>query len=157
MCDFPVAQNYFAWQAFHRGYAPGPDRSVPPYLEADAFQTLRRNAARATIVNRSLTEVLAGEPAASKDCFVLLDAQDWMTDAQLDALWHEITRTAAPGARVIFRTGGREDILPGRVAVEILGRWRYDRSGSDAGFAADRSAIYGGFHLYRKAGAPHGA
>ena len=82
---------------------------------------------------------------------MLLDAQDWMTDAQLNALWQQITRTAAPGARVIFRTGGAADILPGRVSPALLGQWRYDAARSEAGFRADRSAIYGGFHLYERA------
>ena len=39
-------------------------------------------------------------PAASFDRYVLLDAQDWMGDADLTKLWSEITRTARPGARV---------------------------------------------------------
>ena len=40
-----------------------------------------------------------------------------MTDAQLNALWTEITRTARPGARVIFRTAAEPSLLPGRVAT----------------------------------------
>jgi S-adenosylmethionine-diacylglycerol 3-amino-3-carboxypropyl transferase len=71
-----------------------------------------------------------------------------MTDAQLNALWAEITRTARPGARVIFRTAGEPSILPGRVVPEILDRWRYEAEQSQALGARDRSAIYGGFHLY---------
>jgi S-adenosylmethionine-diacylglycerol 3-amino-3-carboxypropyl transferase len=152
MCDFPVAENYFAWQAFARRYDDRPGASLPPYLQPERFAALRAHAPRAEVLNRPLTEVLAEAPAASRHAFVLLDAQDWMTDAQLDALWREITRTAAPGARVIFRTGGRDDVLPGRVAPVLLDRWRYDAAASGAGFAADRSAIYGGFHLYRHAG-----
>ena len=73
----------------------------------------------------NFTELLAKKPAASVDRFVLLDAQDWMTDAQLNALWTEITRTAAPGARVIFRTAAEESVLPGRVSDALLGEWRY--------------------------------
>ena len=38
-----------------------------------------------------------------------------MNDAQLNALWREITRTARPGARVIFRTAAEPSLLPGRV------------------------------------------
>ena len=75
-----------------------------------------------------------------------------MSDSQLNALWQQIDRTAAPGARVIFRTGGQADILPGRVADTILAGWTYDRAASAAGFAQDRAAIYGGFHLYRRKG-----
>ena len=69
-----------------------------------------------------------------------------------NALWRQIARTARPGARVIYRTGGAPDILPGRVDAGLLGRWQYDRDASETGFANDRSAIYGGFHLRRNEG-----
>ena len=71
-----------------------------------------------------------------------------MTDAQLNALWTEITRTARPGARVIFRTAAEPSLLPGRVEPALLGRWRYEAQLSRAFTERDRSAIYGGFHLY---------
>lgn len=148
-CDFPIHENYFAWQAVGRGYEPVPNPAVPPYLEAKNFETVQANATRVTVLNRSLTDVLAKQMAASKNAYVLLDAQDWMTDDQLNALWVEITRTAAPGARVIFRTGGKEDILPGRVLAKTLSRWSYRPEESAQGFKNDRSAIYGGFHLYQ--------
>jgi S-adenosylmethionine-diacylglycerol 3-amino-3-carboxypropyl transferase len=83
---------------------------------------------------------------------VLLDAQDWMTDAQLNALWAQITRTAGPGARVIFRTAAEPSVLPGRVAAELLDQWSYEEEASRAFCKTDRSAIYGGFHLYVKDG-----
>ncbi|MBI1219400.1 MAG: DUF3419 family protein [Rhodobacteraceae bacterium] len=152
MCDFPIGENYFAWQAFNRGYAPQAPRSLPPYLDPSAFETVRRHGADVRILNRSLTDVLAEEADASKQCFVLLDAQDWMTDDQLGALWTQITRTASADARVIFRTGGQADILPGRVAPALLDQWQYDAAESRRGFLADRSAIYGGFHVYRRKG-----
>jgi S-adenosylmethionine-diacylglycerol 3-amino-3-carboxypropyl transferase len=79
---------------------------------------------------------------------VLLDAQDWMGDETLTGLWAEITRTARPGARVIFRTAGEATILPGRVPDTILSRWTYRSAVSRALTQKDRSAIYGGFHLY---------
>lgn len=149
MCDFPVTENYFAWQAFNRGYAPGPAPSVPPYLEEAHFNTLKTLAYRVHAANRSLTDLLAEAPDHSRDVYVLLDAQDWMTDAQLNALWREITRTADHGARVLFRTGGAADILPGRVHPALLARWRRDQAASETALAHDRSAIYGGVHLYR--------
>ena len=79
---------------------------------------------------------------------MLLDAQDWMTDEVLDRLWREITRTARPGARVIFRTAAEESLLPGRVTPEVLARWSYDPARCRAMTERDRSSIYGGFHLY---------
>ncbi len=152
ICDFPIRQNYFAAQAFGRGYARDAGRSVPPYLEPGHFDAVRAGAAGVRVLNRSLTDQLAEEPAGSKHGYALLDAQDWMTDAQLNALWREITRTAATDATVVFRTGGAADILPGRVDAAILDRWRYDAAESARGFANDRSAIYGGFHVYRRRG-----
>jgi len=151
-CDFPINENYFAWAAANCGYNPFGHGPVPPYLEEQNFETIRAAAPRASIVNRSVTDVLAEAPAASKTAYVLLDAQDWMNDDQLNALWSEITRTAAPGAKAIFRTGGLEDILPGRVAESLLDQWAYNPDTSAQGLLDDRSAIYGGFHVYEYQG-----
>ena len=85
---------------------------------------------------------------ASFDRYVLLDAQDWMNDSDLTALWTEITRTARPHARVIFRTAADERLLPGRVPDHLLGRWRYEEALSRELGLQDRSSIYGAFHLY---------
>jgi S-adenosylmethionine-diacylglycerol 3-amino-3-carboxypropyl transferase len=66
----------------------------------------------------------------------------------LNDLWREITRTARPGSRVLFRTAAEPSLLPGRVNDEILARWRYDEAVSTESTAQDRSSIYGGVHLY---------
>jgi S-adenosylmethionine-diacylglycerol 3-amino-3-carboxypropyl transferase len=152
-CTFPLKENYFAWQAFGRGYDPAPDGSRPPYLEERNFELIRARAGRIDVRHTSYTDFLAAQPAQSADCYVLLDAQDWMTDEQLATLWRQITRTARPGARVIFRTAANERLLPGRVPHSILGEWTYDDARSRLLHARDRSSIYGAFHLYRKAGA----
>jgi S-adenosylmethionine-diacylglycerol 3-amino-3-carboxypropyl transferase len=147
-CDFPLRDNYFAWQAFARSYAPGASGPLPPYLCKHNFEQIRQSAARINVVHASLTDTLRKMEAGSVDRYVLLDAQDWMTDTQLNDLWHEITRTAGPRARVIFRTAGYESILPGRVAADLLSRWRYEEMASRDLGARDRSSVYGGFHLY---------
>ena len=149
---FPLADNYFAWQAFGRSYSKNPDGPLPPYLQAANFEVVRSNAGRVQVLHTSMTTHLASLPAASADCFVLLDAQDWMNDADLNALWAQISRTARPGARVIFRTAADEPLLPGRLNAEILDLWRKDEARSAALHARDRSAIYGGFHLYQLKG-----
>ncbi|TKT82855.1 DUF3419 family protein [Aquamicrobium sp. LC103] len=147
-CDFPLEENYFAWQAFGRGYCASGSGPLPPYLSRENFETVRTRADRMSVVNLSFTELLAGKPGASVDRFVLLDAQDWMSDAQLNELWREITRCAAPGARAIFRTAAPENLLPGRVVPAVLERWDYREAESLAFHAGDRSSIYGGFHLH---------
>lgn len=147
-CGFSLDDNYFAWQAFGRGYARNASGPLPPYLRQENFAAVKRGAERVEVLNRSVTDYLATCPASSRDRYVLLDAQDWMTDAQLNALWTEITRTARPGARVIFRTAAEPSPLPGRVAPALLDQWHYEAEASRAFTARDRSAIYGGFHLY---------
>jgi S-adenosylmethionine-diacylglycerol 3-amino-3-carboxypropyl transferase len=147
-CDFPVSDNYFAQQAFGRRYAPGEGRSVPPYLDPAHHADIAARAGRIEVLHANLAEHLAALPAASRDRYILLDAQDWMTDEQLNALWREITRTAKPGARVLFRTAAAPSLLPGRVADELLDRWEYREADSLDYTARDRSSIYGGVHLY---------
>jgi S-adenosylmethionine-diacylglycerol 3-amino-3-carboxypropyl transferase len=147
-CDFDIRQNYFAWQAFGRGYGEAPHAPVPPYLEASNYRAVVERADRVEIHHMNFVEYLRECAKASRDRYVLLDAQDWMTDAQLTALWTEITRTARPGARVVFRTAAEPTLLPGRVPEPILSRWRYQEAASRDFTRRDRSSIYGGVHLY---------
>ena len=81
---------------------------------------------------------------------MLLDAQDWMTDRQINALWTEISRTAASGARVIFRTAAEKSVIEGRLSPALRERWSYLGERSTEMNLRDRSAIYGGFHIYEK-------
>ena len=147
-CGFRLSDNYFAWQAFGRRYGDAEHGPLPPYLQREQFEAVRQRVGRVEVLNRSITEYLATCADASRDRYVLLDAQDWMTDGQLNGLWGEITRTARPGARVIFRTAAEPSLLPGRLQSTLLDRWHYEEEASLAFTARDRSAIYGGFHLY---------
>ena len=149
-CDFPLKDNYFAWQAFARRYPDPGQAALPAYLDPKHYRTIKDNIGRVTIHNANFAELLANRPAGSVDRYILLDAQDWMSDAQLNHLWAEITRTAAPGARVIFRTAAAPSLLPGRVSPVILDQWTYELERSLDYSVRDRSATYGGFHLYVK-------
>ena len=150
-CDFPIHDNWFAWQAFC-GHYPADGRTLPPYLRPENFALVRARTNRVEIEQINLTDHLARQDAQTVDGYVLLDAQDWMSRAQISALWQQINRTARASARVIFRTAGEETILPEMLAPELLAPWLYDEAASAALHARDRSAIYGGFHLYRHAG-----
>ncbi|WP_068076370.1 DUF3419 family protein [Novosphingobium lentum] len=148
-CDFPLNDNYFAWQAFSRGYGRGPGAPVPPYLEKRNYEAVRDRIGRIEVLHANFAEHVAAQPDASLDRYVLLDAQDWMDDAQLTSLWRDITRTARPGARVLFRTAAEPSLLPGRVPDDILAKWDYSPDDAQRLVKADRSSIYGGLHLYR--------
>lgn len=148
-CDFAVNENYFAWQAFSRGYGRAPDAPLPPWLEAKNYPALRERIGRFEVLHANMTDHLAGQGDASLDRYILLDAQDWMSDRQLTALWSQITRTARPGARVLFRTAAEDTLLPGRVPQALLDRWDYSQDQARELIKRDRSSIYGGLHLYR--------
>jgi UDP-2,3-diacylglucosamine pyrophosphatase LpxH len=67
LCDFPLSDTYFAWQALTRAYAPTEPRSLPPYLDPAAFSALKAHAGRARILNRSFTDLLADLPAGGTE------------------------------------------------------------------------------------------
>jgi S-adenosylmethionine-diacylglycerol 3-amino-3-carboxypropyl transferase len=148
LCDFDLDDNYFAGQALTRRYHF--DAELPPYLQPQHYDVVRRNAGRVQIHHASMTEFLAAQPAGSLDRYVLLDAQDWMTTEQLNSLWVEITRTARPGSRAIFRTAAADPLLPSRLSEDLLAKWTYHEQQSLDLFRRDRSAIYGGFHLFTR-------
>lgn len=152
MCDYPLSENYFAWQAFNLGYKDDSTGPLPPYLQFNNLRKLRSVDTNIEFQNRTFTSYLKTQNDKSKNGYVLLDAQDWMTKDQLEDLWQEITRTASAGARVIFRTAGIPSILEGRVSQSVLSKWSYKSQTSHDLTKQDRSAIYGGFHLYELKG-----
>lgn len=147
-CDFPINENYFAWQAFGRRYDTEDRQGVPPYLQRETYEVIRQRTGRVETHLASMTDYLASLPVRSLDCYVLLDAQDWMNEEQITALWEQITRTAAPGARVIFRTAGPDSPLERKLPPQVLANWVYEPEDAQAYFDKDRSSIYGGFHIY---------
>jgi S-adenosylmethionine-diacylglycerol 3-amino-3-carboxypropyl transferase len=150
-CDFPIADNYFAWQAFGRGYDLEHREAIPDYLRRDTYEIIRTRTGKVDTHLASLTDFLKDQPPQSMHRYVLLDAQDWMNDAQISALWSEIDRTAdARDARVIFRTAGADSPLPRKLSAELLAPWTYLEAESRAFHAQDRSSIYGGFHVYTR-------
>ena len=62
-CSFDLKDNYFAWQAFNKGYGRG--GPVPAYLEQQNFSALRERIDDVRILNISLTAHLAAQPAQS--------------------------------------------------------------------------------------------
>ena len=148
-CDFDLKDNYYAWQAFGRGYGEGPDAPLPPYLQAKHFEAVRERASRVEVRHQNMAEYLESMPAQSLDRYILLDAQDWMTDAQLTRLWTAITRTAKPGARVLYRTAAAPDVVQGHIPDTLLGQWDYaPQALRDDWTRRDRSAVYGATHLW---------
>ncbi|HTC82784.1 MAG TPA: DUF3419 family protein, partial [Rhizomicrobium sp.] len=148
-CEFPLRDNYFAWQAFGRGYDLAAREAVPDYLRPQHYDTIRARLDRVTMHHDSLVDFLARQPAQSFHRYVLLDAQDWMNPEQLTALWTQIDRTAdSRDAKVIFRTAGPDSPLESSLPAALQAPWTYHEWQSRVLHAQDRSSIYGGFHVY---------
>lgn len=142
-----VDENYFGWQATTGHYRPG--GPYPPYLRSEHFETIRSRIDRIKLHQTGVRQHLQTLPKGSVDRVVLLDAQDWMDDAEVARLWTEITRTARPGARVIFRTAGLVWRAFNSLPVEITSQWVTDEGSNAEMTLRDMSGIYGRFHLYK--------
>lgn len=147
-CDYPINENYFAWQAFGRKYDTEKRKAVPEYLKEENYETLRANAERLTTKVGSATDEIKQSEFGTFNRFVFLDAQDWMNAETMTELWSAIAEKAEPGSRVIFRTAGAESPLPSNLPTGLLARFHYEKETSERLFKEDRASIYGGFHLY---------
>ena len=145
----PIKDNYFAWQAYGRCYDESQQSALPPYLMQSNYEQLRQNISKLSIEQSNIRDALLSMDNQSVDAVVLLDAQDWMSDSEITALWQEISRTAKPGARVIFRTAGVKSPVDACLTGVLQSQWRRDDEVSDRLGPLDRSGIYGAFHLYR--------
>lgn len=149
-CDFPIAENYFAWQAFARMYDCENRKALPEYLKEENFAKLRSNAERLSTKIGSVTDEILNRDPLVFNRFVLLDAQDWMTQEQITELWSAIAEKAPAGSRIIFRTAGAASPLSAILPANLLSMFHYEREISARLFRRDRASIYGGFHLYVK-------
>lgn len=147
-CDFPIDDNYFAWQAFARKYDTEHRKAIPEYLQGDNFESLKSDSHRARTAIGSVTDEIRNNPCGTFNRFVFLDAQDWMNAAVMTDLWRQIAEKGEPGSRIIFRTAAAASPLPRNLPESLLGRFTYESDLSETLFKQDRASIYGGFHLY---------
>lgn len=147
-CDYPINENYFAWQAFARKYDTKDRIAVPEYLKPQNYETLRSNIDRLNAKVGSATDEIKSSAAGTFNRFVFLDAQDWMNADQMTELWSAIAEKGEPGSRIIFRTAGAASPLDADLPEELLSRFHYEKEVSERLFKQDRASIYGGFHLY---------
>jgi S-adenosylmethionine-diacylglycerol 3-amino-3-carboxypropyl transferase len=147
-CDYPINENYFAWQAFARKYDTVNRDAVPDYLKEENYETVKRNAFKVSTSIGSVTDRIKQDPNETFNRFVFLDAQDWMNAEVMTDLWHTIADKAEPGSRIIFRTAGAESAIGKNLPPALQSRFEYQSELSAELFKQDRASIYGGFHLY---------
>jgi len=147
-CDYPIDENYFAWQAFARKYDTENRVAIPDYLKAENFETLQANTPWIRTKVGSVTDEIKNSPNGAFNRFVFLDAQDWMDEATITDLWTAIAEHAEVGSRIIFRTASAFSPVETKLPTALREKFIYDEASSRELFKQDRASIYGGFHLY---------
>ncbi|MEZ5346666.1 MAG: DUF3419 family protein [Pyrinomonadaceae bacterium] len=146
--DYPIYENYFAWQAFARKYDTDARLAVPDYLKEENYELLRTNAGRAHTKIGSVTDEIMNNEFGKFNRFVFLDAQDWMTPEMMTDLWSSVAEKSESGSRIIFRTAGSSSPIETSLPESLRERFDYKKDLSEELFKQDRASIYGGFHLY---------
>lgn len=123
-CKLPLADNYF-WRVYMKGeYSK---KCCPEYLQADNFQKLKDGLVDRVTTHTNHVQGFLEHHQGEISRFVLLDHMDWLSDKffpLLELEWQAIVRRAAPGTRMIWRSGGlRTDFLR-KVSVSTGGRQR---------------------------------
>jgi S-adenosylmethionine-diacylglycerol 3-amino-3-carboxypropyl transferase len=137
LTEVPIASNYFVHHMFTGAYPVGVPGGLPPYLDPERAEMVASGLDHLTLVDGGYTSYLRSLPDGSVHGFALSNILEWCTPAEVDELFTEAVRTAAPGARLVFRN------FVGW--TEVPERWREavveDRAWGEALIARDRSAV----------------
>jgi S-adenosylmethionine-diacylglycerol 3-amino-3-carboxypropyl transferase len=142
-----LRENYF-WSVYLTGAYTA--ESCPRYLQEESFARLKAGLVENVgTFTGTVTECCARqeEPITA---FVLLDHMDWLAPHPrlLEEEWNGIFRVAGPGARVIFRSGGSDELF---LPLSVLRRLRFEHERAAELHRRDRVGTYASFHIARLA------
>lgn len=132
-----VRDNYFLHHMLTGRYPADLADGVPPYLTGDGHATVAAQREQLTLVDGSMTDYLRILPDASVTGFSLSNICEWLVPNEIDGLFAEIVRVAAPGATLCFRNFVGWTEVPPRYR-EIV---REDRARGDELTKRDRSVV----------------
>jgi|694.fasta_scaffold00216_34 S-adenosylmethionine-diacylglycerol 3-amino-3-carboxypropyl transferase len=150
----PIHDNYF-WRVYITGsYTP---QCCPEYLKPESYQKLRGGDWQKVAIHTNSVQGFLDQHDGKLSRFVLLDHMDWLSDhffPLLESEWQSIVDHAAPGCRILWRSGGlRTDFLD-RVQVMVSGKstplpslLTYHRELAEQLHQLDRVHTYGSFYI----------
>jgi S-adenosylmethionine-diacylglycerol 3-amino-3-carboxypropyl transferase len=116
-CQMPLADNYF-WRVYMKGEYSR--KCCPEYLKADNFEKLKGGLIDRVSTHTNHVQGFLEQHNGEISRYVLLDHMDWLSDKffpLLELEWQAIVRRAAPGTRVLWRSGGLKTDFLNRVSV----------------------------------------
>ena len=124
-CKLPLADNYF-WRVYMKGeYSRG---CCPEYLKAENFEQLKGGLVERVSTHTDSVQGFLERHDGQISRYVLLDHMDWLSDKffpLLELEWQAILDRAAPGTRIIWRSGGLKTDFLDRVNVTAGGQIRH--------------------------------
>lgn len=136
LTELPVRDNYFLHHMITGRY-PAAVEGVPPYLTTEGHAVVAERRERLTLVDGSMTDYLRILPDASVAGFSLSNICEWLAPHEVDALFAEVVRVAAPGATLCFRNFVGWTEVPPRFREVV----REDRARGDELTKRDRSVV----------------
>jgi S-adenosylmethionine-diacylglycerol 3-amino-3-carboxypropyl transferase len=146
VAELPARSNYFLAQLFLGRYLD--EASMPDYLRAEQFETIRRRLDRIVPVTADVGAALAALAVQSVDCFALSNVFEYSPRALFEQTLPALVRAARPGARVALRNL----LAPRRLADHPA--FLVDTVLSERLRDADRGFIYSRFEAATLAAAP---
>ena len=150
----PLSDNYF-WRVYLTGQYT--TTCCPEYLKEENFEKLKGGLVDRVSTHTNSVQGFLDQHEGQISRFVLLDHMDWLSDKYfplLEAEWQAIVRRAAPGARVIWRSGGLKTDFVDHVQVSVDGKLRqlpelltYHRDLAAELHEQDRVHTYGSFYI----------
>ncbi len=132
-CGFDLKDNYFAVQAFHRGYAPDGKGPLPPYLQAGNFDAVRSHAERVNVVHASFTTHLTQQRASHLRPLRAARRTGLDGGSAISPNFGARSRARPGPARASSSAPpARRRSCPGAFPRRILGQWRYEAEQSQA-------------------------
>lgn len=152
--DLPMKDNYF-WRLYMNGCYSR--ECCPEYLKEDNFAALKGGLADRISTHTDSVQGFLEKHDGQISRFILLDHMDWLSDhffPMLESEWQAIIDRAAPGARIIWRSGGLRTDFIDQVQIEHNGKLQkispmlnYNRDLAAKLHQVDRVHTYGSFYI----------
>jgi S-adenosylmethionine-diacylglycerol 3-amino-3-carboxypropyl transferase len=145
LTELSVRDNYFLHHILTGKYPVHIAGGVPPYLSEEACASIATSRERLTLVDGSVTDHLRSLPDGSVTGFAISNICEWLAPRDVDALFAEIGRTAAPNATLCFRNFVGWTEVPPR----FQGLITEDRARGEEMMQRDRSVVQRRFAVCR--------